>query len=185
MLGYKDYKTRTALALFGLTGRSAQSSWVLKWLESLGEAVAQSISEPFSLPEPDFIMPAFACIDEKTHPGPASIHAGRVVAALGSASPLGASHFSMPQLRRGACIYAAQPKSGTLERFCPTPLARGVQTSARASPYQFGATVQPRRHNRKPLGASADSSRAHPRLATHSPAIQGRSASSLRATFPR
>ena len=51
-----------ACTLFGLTGRSAQSSWVLKWLESLGEA------EPFSLPEPDFIMPVFACIDEKTHP---------------------------------------------------------------------------------------------------------------------
>ena len=57
-----------ACTLFGLTGRSAQSSWVIKWLESLSEAVTQSISEPFSLPEPDFIMPVFACIDEKTHP---------------------------------------------------------------------------------------------------------------------
>ena len=54
-----------ACTLFGLTGRSAQSSWVIKWLKSLSEAVAQSISEPFSLPEPDFIMPVFACV---SHP---------------------------------------------------------------------------------------------------------------------
>ena len=57
-----------ACTLFGLTGRGAQSSWVIKWLQSLSEAVTQSISEPFSLPEPDFIMPVFACIDDKTHP---------------------------------------------------------------------------------------------------------------------
>ena len=57
-----------ACTLFGLTGRGAQSSWVIKWLESLSEAVTQSISEPFSLPEPDFIMPVFACIDDTTHP---------------------------------------------------------------------------------------------------------------------
>ena len=57
-----------ACTLFGLTGRSAQSSWVIKWLESLSEAVTQSMSEPFNLPEPDFIMPVFACIDDNAHP---------------------------------------------------------------------------------------------------------------------
>ena len=47
-------------APFGLTGRGAQSSWLIKWLESLSEAVTQGISEPFNWPEPDFIMPVFA-----------------------------------------------------------------------------------------------------------------------------
>ena len=82
-----------ACTLFGLTGRSAQSSWVIKWLESLSEAVTQSISEPSCLPEPDFIMPVFACIDNNTHPkfsGPLPYT---------QALSLGASHFSMPQLR--------------------------------------------------------------------------------------
>ena len=39
---------------------------MIKWLESLSEAVTQSISEPFNLPEPDFIMPVFACMDNNT-----------------------------------------------------------------------------------------------------------------------
>ena len=69
-------KTR-ACTLFGLTGRSAESSWVLKWLESLGEAVAQSISEPFSLPEPDFIMPVFALTKKRTQNSRARFHTRR------------------------------------------------------------------------------------------------------------
>ena len=41
---------------------------MIKWLESLSEAVTQSISEPCNLPEPDFIMPVFACVDDNTRP---------------------------------------------------------------------------------------------------------------------
>ena len=60
--------TKVGQPLFGLTGQGVQSSWVIKWLESLSEAVTQSISEPCNLPEPDFLMPVFACMDNNTHP---------------------------------------------------------------------------------------------------------------------
>ena len=85
-----------ACTLFGLTGRSAQSSWALRWLHCMSVAFQHSTSKPLNLPAPDFILPAFARVEDTAHPsfaGPMA-HARARPSALGEPRRSTGIHFA-------------------------------------------------------------------------------------------
>ena len=71
-----------ACTLFGLTGRSARSSWVPRWLHCMSVAFQHSTSKPLNLPAPDFILPAFARVEGTADPSFAGPMAHKQALAL-------------------------------------------------------------------------------------------------------